>query len=164
MQQHMRAHLRGEVLARLSPGMWRAWRARGSPWQSSAYSGQCALQNAVQGQLNAMTSGLRVLKTALERGHPEAEAGPRASADEPEAALQREAALRATVEQWQSLRRDSQTRQLATFVKNLDSFFDIMINIVHMRENFEVRRREPCCSAVISHDARTMPHRRTDAS
>lgn len=92
---------------------------------------------AVQGQLNAMTSGLRVLKTALERGHPEAEAAPRATSEE------REAALRVTVGQWQSLRRDSQTRQLATFVKNLDSFFDIMINIVHMRENFEVRRREP---------------------
>lgn len=86
----------------------------------------------MQGQLSAMTSGLRVLKKALERGHPEHEAAPRPTAEETEAALRR------TVEQWQSLRRDSQTRQLATFVKNLDSFFDIMINIVHMRENFEV--------------------------
>lgn len=77
-----------------------------------------------------MTCGLRVLKMALAKGNPEGQ---------PSRFESTEAALKHTVEQWQSLRRDSQTRQLATFVKNLDSFFDIMINIVHMRENFEVR-------------------------
>lgn len=84
----------------------------------------------LQGQLNSMTCGLRVLKMALAKGNPEGQ---------PSRFESTEAALKHTVEQWQSLRRDSQTRQLATFVKNLDSFFDIMINIVHMRENFEVR-------------------------
>ena len=38
-------------------------------------------------------------------------------------------------------RYDGHTRQLTLLVKNLDSFFDVVSNIVRMIQDFEVRAR-----------------------
>jgi hypothetical protein len=81
----------------------------------------------ITAELGALNSGLRALKEAQD---------PANAASLMEVSQE---AIDQCVADFQVMRRDNETRQLATYVKNLEGFFDVMCNIVRVHNDFEVR-------------------------